>query len=655
MQNVFGFGFFLVLMLLMDSSAMALNESPQTFTLDGQLFQVGTETPLLDANAKLTVQIINPNGTCLLYSETQYVDTTSSDGYFHINVGSATGAVKRAAGDPGRTMSQIFQNTVAIAAADVSGQTCAGATYTPAAGDVRYFRIIVTPSATNVADTLTPDLVIDSVPQAIVAQSLQGLERASILQVNNAGTTVLTQVNLDALFTTPAYTNLQSILAGNFLRTDTSGASLPSYAANPAGVAAGDIWYDSTLNQIKFYNGSTSLALGISGAAGAITSSDVTTALTYTPVNKAGDTMTGPLNNNSSSASTALAISQSGAGSAATFMGGKVGIGIASPAATLDVRSATTSIAGSIYSQYQMTTVVPSGNALGLEVYGTASTVSTGSAQQVGATYGSYGSVIQNSSNNLWVARGVYGNVTQSNAGGTMMEGSGVYGSYNVTSPGTTNTGSGVKGTVQITGTASTTLNAIGGNFDVTLNSTGGNVNIASGLSASVTATNGSIANARGLYIGDIQGTNRWSVYASDISAPSAFVGGLAVGKITAPTVALDISGSVRATGQMSAEAAVSPIGTPTATVNFATGNTQVLQNVGASAITLNNMTSGGSYLVIVTDATSRTYTFTNCTNTRFNPANAATTAATTTLYNIVMATISGQTYCFISWSSGYQ
>jgi hypothetical protein len=44
-------------------------------------------------------------------------------------------------------------------------------------------------------------------------------------------------------------------------------------------------------------------------------------------VKKVGDTMTGPLVNNTSSASTALAITQSGAGYAATFMGGNVGIG----------------------------------------------------------------------------------------------------------------------------------------------------------------------------------------------------------------------------------------------------------------------------------------------------------------------------------------
>lgn len=60
-------------------------------------------------------------------------------------------------------------------------------------------------------------------------------------------------------------------------------------------------------------------------------------------VAKTGDTMTGPLVNNSNSASTALAVTQSGAGNAATFMGGKVGIGTTTPYKTLEIAANGTS------------------------------------------------------------------------------------------------------------------------------------------------------------------------------------------------------------------------------------------------------------------------------------------------------------------------
>ncbi len=265
--------FFLFLVgLLNPLSAFAANESPQTFTLDGQLFRAGTSTPLLDSAVKIKVQILNPAATCLLYEEEQTTNTTTSDGRFTIYVGSATGAAKRTVNDPGRTMTQIFQNMSSVSANSVPGQTCAGGLYSPLLGDIRYFRLIVTPSASNAPNTLTPDIVMDTVPQALVAQSVQGLERTGILQVNTSGSTALNQANLEAAFTTPAYANLQSILAGNFIKTDASGAALPAYASNPAGVSNGEIWFDSTTGEIKYKNAAGVQVVGASAGGGGISS-----------------------------------------------------------------------------------------------------------------------------------------------------------------------------------------------------------------------------------------------------------------------------------------------------------------------------------------------------------------------------------------------
>jgi hypothetical protein len=248
----------------------ALNEATQTVTLDGVLYRKGTTTPLTDSNVQLKVQILNPAGTCLLYEEQQSVDTSLSKGYFNIQVGSGLASTKRSVNDPGNLMARVFQNTMAVPAEDVIPGSCVSSSYVPAAGDVRYFRITVTPSSTNLADTLTPDILMDSVPQAIVAQSLQGIERAHILQANTAGTVSLNQTNLEALFTGSAWTNLQNILNGNFLQTDSSGAALPSYASTPSGVAAGDIWYDSVTNQIKYQTNSGTQTVGTGSIAGTI-------------------------------------------------------------------------------------------------------------------------------------------------------------------------------------------------------------------------------------------------------------------------------------------------------------------------------------------------------------------------------------------------
>ncbi|MBC7465097.1 MAG: hypothetical protein H7256_03825 [Bdellovibrio sp.] len=120
----------------------------------------------------------------------------------------------------------------------------------------------------------------------------------------------------------------------------------------------------------------------------------------------------------------------------------------------------------------------------------------------------------------------------------------------------------------------------------------------------------------------------------------------------TTPAEALDVSGNVHTSGQTYSNQYVVASG---ATVDFNNGNLQILQSVGQTAITLNNMKDGGSYVIVITDTAARTYTFTNCTQSKFAPINADTTLNTMSIYNILKMTIASTTYCFISWSSGYQ
>jgi hypothetical protein len=113
----------------------------------------------------------------------------------------------------------------------------------------------------------------------------------------------------------------------------------------------------------------------------------------------------------------------------------------------------------------------------------------------------------------------------------------------------------------------------------------------------------------------------------------------------------LEVSGNTRVLGQATAQQYVVATG---ATVDFNNGNVQVLQAPGGSAITLNNMVDGGAYTLIIMDGTSRTYTFTNCTNSRYQPTNAATTSTKYSIYTILKVTVSSATWCFINWSSDY-
>ena len=134
------------------------------------------------------------------------------------------------------------------------------------------------------------------------------------------------------------------------------------------------------------------------------------------------------------------------------------------------------------------------------------------------------------------------------------------------------------------------------------------------------------------------------------VTGVSTFVGNIGVGTVT-PSEKLDVVGNIAVQGQAYAAQGTVSSG---AVVDFDTGNVQVLQNVGGSTITLNNMKDGGAYTLIVTDTTQRTYSFSGCTSSHFRPANGDTTSGTQTIYNILKVTISTTTHCYISWSKGW-
>ena len=181
-------------MLFAAPGARAADESPQTFTLDGTLLAPDRISPLRDTSVKVRVQILDPSKACLLYEEEQTVNTAASDGHFNIQVGSLVGASKRQTMDSGNTMAKVYQNIDAITAWSVPTQTCTGSSYAPAAGDVRYVRVIVTPTS-GVAETLSPDMVLTAVPNAVVAQTLQGVHKEGFIQTNPSSN--LTQSSLE--------------------------------------------------------------------------------------------------------------------------------------------------------------------------------------------------------------------------------------------------------------------------------------------------------------------------------------------------------------------------------------------------------------------------------------------------------------------------
>jgi hypothetical protein len=260
--------------------AHAIGEAAQTFTVDARLYSdVAATTPLLDASTLLKVQILTQDQTCILYEESQTVNTVGSDGYFTIQVGSVTGAAKRGGNDSGNAMATVFSNTaVGVPGKLISNSS--GCSYSAAAGDERFIRVQVTPSSDGITRLLTPNMALDSVPSALVAEraeSVQGLLPNQLLQV---GTGDLTQLNLQSVFATGNATKLNTLLSippANYLRVDSNNGTMPLPTLSaPTAPSAGELWYDSGV--LKFYDGSNIQTLGVSGAG--ITSLGVGTGLT---------------------------------------------------------------------------------------------------------------------------------------------------------------------------------------------------------------------------------------------------------------------------------------------------------------------------------------------------------------------------------------
>ena len=273
----------------------AANLGAQTITLDGRLLSIDGTEGLLDPDITIDVKIYDPGASCILYEQSEHITTITTEGRFTISVGSAVGATKRLTGYV-LPMATIFQNASAIVS-----KTC---TFTPASGDARLLRITVSPSTSGTTEVLAPDTTIDAVPNALVAETLQGLDRDHVLAIDSTST--LNQTNISNIFSSTNYPILTALLGGTssqYVTSTSSGAKIPSTATTPSSPAVGQIWFSSSANAFQYYDGSLVQTL---------------------------QSM-----NFYSTGSTATQWTTSGTG--ISYTGGKVGIGNATPGTTLDV------------------------------------------------------------------------------------------------------------------------------------------------------------------------------------------------------------------------------------------------------------------------------------------------------------------------------
>ncbi|MBX9768521.1 MAG: hypothetical protein K2X47_14700, partial [Bdellovibrionales bacterium] len=165
------------------SSNLAFAQS-SSFTYEGRLYS-SSGVPLLES-VDVKFQILNPAGNCVLYEEVQTgIDLSASKGAFSLGVGSAVSDAKRSASFRGAynpSMISVFRNSATLSSIPTAG--CAAGTYVAGASDSRLLRVQVTKG--SLTETLSPDLVINTVPSAQVAASLQGFLPSDFLRLDIA-------------------------------------------------------------------------------------------------------------------------------------------------------------------------------------------------------------------------------------------------------------------------------------------------------------------------------------------------------------------------------------------------------------------------------------------------------------------------------------
>lgn len=289
-----------ILILLTGLNSMAA-APPESFTYQGRIFKSNGVDPLEASSVSFKVQVRSPDGMCLLFEETHMRDMTGTDGIFTLIVGEGTNTNVSSL-----SLSQVFDNT----AVKTGASSCV---YSPNSGDARRIRFSYD-DGTEVVSMPT-DQTIRSVPYAMNAMSLDGLSKDNIIQVINSTTqakvdqltaNVVALVNLASGANTTYAKSSDLPVTSGVLDLSGTGVKVPSAPTAPE-MAVNKNYADTkvggnSLDLTGLANGQTLIWDSVQNKwitatpLMSVTSSAVTTALGYTPMNKSGDTMAGTLN-----------------------------------------------------------------------------------------------------------------------------------------------------------------------------------------------------------------------------------------------------------------------------------------------------------------------------------------------------------------------
>ncbi len=197
----------LALLVLLAPSLAFAQQGPTSLNVSGGLFQANG-SPIVHAHVNLKVDILDKDGTCVLYSE-QHLDQdlSATKGAFSLLLGTGTSQINNLENSTSFD-TKIFQNTGAVAA--FAG--CASG-LTLSTGDTRLIRIYYDLGSSGYV-AMTPDVPLASAPYAMVAESLQGKAATDLVQINSDANNSLTQANVEYLFSNTNYPRVKALVDG---------------------------------------------------------------------------------------------------------------------------------------------------------------------------------------------------------------------------------------------------------------------------------------------------------------------------------------------------------------------------------------------------------------------------------------------------------
>ncbi len=244
-----------VLVAILFSLSSNATVSP-TLSVQGQITNPDGST-YNATGVQFIIRVYSPGPEqCILYSETQTKDASPTGG-FSLLLNDGTGT--RTDGNS-NSFIETFSNQKPFTIAGTNCLVGSGTvTYTPAEYDERKLIVYFKDPAMSGYESM-PVTTIAHSASALDSLRLGGFSANALCRVANAGT----PTNVPAL--TPAnFTELMSLINGTstqFVKTSSSGgANLPSYGGAPSSPQTGSLWYNSSLQNIQYNNGTVDVSL----------------------------------------------------------------------------------------------------------------------------------------------------------------------------------------------------------------------------------------------------------------------------------------------------------------------------------------------------------------------------------------------------------